>query len=103
MAYKAALSLLLFGLLTSSSYGQSLEEDLEEVFETYELMGLSVAVSTNLEVVSYHYGLRDLDRQLPVDTQTKFRIASISKSYTACFDHSIKLCFTRRQRHEGLS
>lgn len=83
MAYKAALSLLLFGLLTSSSYGQSLEEDLEEVFETYELMGLSVAVSTNLEVVSYHYGLRDLDRQLPVDTQTKFRIASISKSYTA--------------------
>lgn len=83
MTFKVALSHFLICIISFNSFGQSLEEELEEVFESFELMGLSVAVSTHADVMSYHYGLRDLDRQLVVNAQTKFRIASISKSFTA--------------------
>jgi CubicO group peptidase (beta-lactamase class C family) len=51
-----------------------------EIKEKYDLMGLSVVTVTNGEISgSYQSGLRDLDRNLPVNDSTMFRIASISK------------------------
>jgi CubicO group peptidase (beta-lactamase class C family) len=70
-------------LHTSGLIGQSLEDSLESVFQTYQLMGMSVCVSANGTDSCFNYGLRDLDRDLPINDQTKYRIASISKTFTA--------------------
>lgn len=50
----------------------------------YQLVGMSVVVTKDSQVVfSGSYGLRDLARNLPVNENTKYRIASISKMVTA--------------------
>jgi len=62
---------------------QSLEQDLQGIFEDFELMGLSVGIAVNGATESFHFGFRDFDRLLEVNENTKFRIASVSKSFTA--------------------
>ena len=62
---------------------QSFEQDLQAIFEDFELMGLSVGVAVNGASESFHFGIRDFDRLLEVNENTKFRIASVSKSFTA--------------------
>lgn len=62
---------------------QNLTTDLQAVYDNYNLMGLSVWVSVDGQESSYHYGLRDFDRNLPINSETQFRIASISKMFTA--------------------
>ncbi len=64
-------------------YSQTLEENIEQVFTDFQLMGMSVWVEKNGIEQSFHFGLKDLDRNLEIDNQTKYRIASISKSVTA--------------------
>lgn len=62
---------------------QSLEDQLQTTVNNFNLMGLSVWVATNNQENTYHFGLRDFDRTLPINNDTKFRIASISKAVTA--------------------
>jgi len=45
-------------------------------------MGLCV-VKSNSKLYSYHYGLRNLELNIPADDQTLYRIASVSKVVTA--------------------
>ncbi|WP_203292957.1 serine hydrolase [Luteirhabdus pelagi] len=66
-----------------NSAAQSLEAELETVFEEFELMGLSILVSVEGVSETFSYGLRDFDRSLPVNDDTHYRIASISKSVVA--------------------
>ncbi|WP_299683138.1 serine hydrolase [uncultured Dokdonia sp.] len=75
---------LIIGLfITCISNSQTIQSELEAVFEAYELMGMSVWVGTPGVSEQFHYGLRDLNRDLPINADTKYRIASVSKSVTA--------------------
>ncbi len=80
--HKTILSLL-FLLGSQFTYAQEIEETLADVFNEYSLMGLSVWVSADDSDEAFHYGFKDYGRNLFIDDNTKFRIASISKSVTA--------------------
>lgn len=70
-------------LMTCSLFSQTLDQQLEQVFTDFQLMGMSVWVDNNGDTNSYHYGLRDLTRNLEMNEDTKYRIASISKIVSA--------------------
>lgn len=60
-----------------------MQNDLSNIRNEYNLMGLSVVTVSNGQITgSYHEGLRDFERNLPVNDSTKYRIASISKLVT---------------------
>ncbi|MGH1364554.1 MAG: serine hydrolase [Calditrichia bacterium] len=81
---------LLLVLISSLSYGQENENHLNEfdqkiesLIKAYTAVGLSVAVVQNNEVIySKGFGYRDMERKLPVDDNTVFHIASMSKAFT---------------------
>ncbi|MBE0667101.1 MAG: beta-lactamase family protein, partial [Bacteroidales bacterium] len=55
-------------------------EAVNKIQNDYRLMGLSVVTLCEGRITgSYHSGLRDFERSLPVNDSTKYRIASISK------------------------
>lgn len=55
-------------------------EAVKKIQNDYSLMGLSVVTLCDGHINgSYHSGLRDFERGLPVNDSTKYRIASISK------------------------
>ena len=74
---------------TVSSGGQQKSKDrvaelgakIEEIQKKYSIVGLSVVAVKNGSVVwNTNFGLADIKREVPVTDQTKFRIASISKT-----------------------
>ena len=77
------LHFILFFLCGVRLLGQDLSTELEGVYNAYELMGMSVWVSVEDQETTYQYGLRDFDRSLEITSDTQFRIASISKTFTA--------------------
>lgn len=57
-----------------------LQEAVEKIRSEFNLMGISLATVCDGKITAtYHAGLRDFERNLPVNENTKFRIASISK------------------------
>ena len=57
---------------------------LQKVMEKNQLAGLSVRlISNGNEVVDYQGGLADIDRNIRISDSTIYRIASISKTFTA--------------------
>lgn len=57
-----------------------MQQAVDEIRNKYDLMGLSVVTVCDGKISgAYHAGLRDYERNLPVNDSTKFRIASISK------------------------
>lgn len=57
-----------------------MQQAVERITAEYNLMGLSVVAVCDGKIAGEWYaGLRDLDRNLPVNENTKYRIASISK------------------------
>jgi CubicO group peptidase (beta-lactamase class C family) len=75
----------IFFLLGSALTAQeNLEEALANVASQNGLVGLSVVLTCGQNIQDvYHYGLRDIQMQLPIDDGTRYRIASISKTVTA--------------------
>ena len=66
------------------SYGQSIEQQLNTIGQQFNLMGMSVVALCDGEpVLVHHFGTRDFTRNLPVNDQTQYRIASVSKAITA--------------------
>jgi CubicO group peptidase (beta-lactamase class C family) len=64
-------------------YSQDFKQKLIEIKQKNNLTGISVCLVKDSRVVySYHDGLRDVDRNLPVNENTVFRIASVSKMFT---------------------
>jgi CubicO group peptidase (beta-lactamase class C family) len=60
------------------------ETELQEIMTKLDVVGLSVAVVKNNEVVYTHsFGLKDRETNTPLSDTDVFRIASISKSFTA--------------------
>ncbi len=70
--------MILFGSLLTVN-GQ-MQQAVEKIRNDFDLAGLSVATVCNGKITgTYHAGLRDIGRNLPVNNDTKYRIASISK------------------------
>ena len=66
------------------SADQEFEKDMDAYLAEIQAVGVSCAVVRDNQIV-YHqnFGVKDLATQEPVDDETIFRIASISKSFTA--------------------
>lgn len=63
---------------------REVDQALAEVVETHGLMGLSVIlIDQGQTVYEGNFGTADLERNLPVNENTVYRIASISKTLTA--------------------
>lgn len=64
-------------------WDRGLDEELDAIRRDWKIPGMAVAVVAKGRVIhAKGYGLRDVQAQLPVTTDTKFAIASISKSFT---------------------
>lgn len=64
--------------------GQTVEERLTELMSEYESLGLSVAVVKDNQLVYTHsFGWKDEVLKIPLEESDIFRIASISKSFSA--------------------
>lgn len=77
---------LLAALLLSGceSAEQKFEKDMEAYLAEVQAVGVTCAVVKDNKIVYHHnFGVKDLATGEPVDDQTIFRIASISKSFTA--------------------
>ena len=80
------LSIALSALLQLSLSAQSdkAEDCINTLMQQSHVMGLSVAVVKNNKVVYTHaFGLKDREANTPMTTDCLFRIASISKSFSA--------------------
>lgn len=80
MLRKFSFSCLLLLSIISFSNAQTFHEEVAQLAMDNNLIGLSVAVICDGEVVDvFHYGKADLARDFDVDDETIYRIASISK------------------------
>lgn len=80
--YSFKLFLLL--LIPSLLKAQEVENDFKLVMEKYNAVGAAVAVVKDGKLVYTHaFGLKDLENKVPLNNQDIFRIASISKSFSA--------------------
>jgi CubicO group peptidase (beta-lactamase class C family) len=60
------------------------EADFKAVMEKYNAVGASLAVVKEGKIIYTHsFGLKDLERKKPLNNEDIFRIASISKSFSA--------------------
>lgn len=74
----------LFLLSETNAQQLNLTSQLQQIKNTYNVVGMSVCVTkSNSLVYSGSFGLRDINRNLPVNDSTIYRIASISKYFTA--------------------
>lgn len=63
---------------------EDIHQKLQDNFDQQEAVGLAVAVVKDGEIIyEDHFGYRDLDSKTPLENGDLFRIASISKSFTA--------------------
>lgn len=70
-------------LLSSKTAKSQATQAWEAIAISEDTMGMAVVASCRGEEVSLYYGLRDYARNLPVNENTLFRIASISKLITS--------------------
>ena len=90
---KAVLSIIL--AISLQSMNGQMQQAIERIAGEYGLMGLSVVAVCDGKITGEWYtGLRDYDRNLPVDENTKYRIASISKLVMTTA--MMKLCDQKR-------
>jgi CubicO group peptidase (beta-lactamase class C family) len=84
--HKNLLAVILFFALTIPTRAQtfSLNDSLENIFAAEQLAGMSV-VGIRGDSIGYegYFGRRDLGRGLGVENPTMYRVASVSKSFTA--------------------
>ena len=86
MKFKYFYLLLLIVGLSSAVQAQQekAEADFKSVMDKYSAVGASVAVVKDGRIIYNHsFGLKDLEHQTPLNNQDIFRIASISKSFSA--------------------
>ncbi|MCR5710046.1 MAG: beta-lactamase family protein [Bacteroidales bacterium] len=80
----AACLISLLVLPGCNKAAKEFEKDMEQYIASSEAVGVSCAVVKDNKIVYNHnFGVKDLATGEPVDDKTIFRIASISKSFTA--------------------
>ena len=80
------LSIVFLLSCTISVFAQNekAEADLREIMKKLDVVGLSVAVVKKGDIIySNSFGLKDIDTKAPLSDSDIFRIASISKSFSA--------------------
>ena len=80
------ITLLFVVSMLASSFGQTekAEQDLQAIMKQLNVVGLSVAVVKKGEIIYTHsFGMKDIESNTPLSDQNIFRIASISKSFSA--------------------
>ncbi len=78
------LFLFLFQLNMASAQQAKAEADIQEVMNKFSAVGASVAVVKDGKIIYTHsFGLKDLENKAPLTDTDIFRIASISKSFSA--------------------
>ena len=79
--------LLLAQLQTTAQVNESvIHRKIDSIFAEYDSLkpGVAIAIVKNGKVdFKKGYGLANLDHEIPITTQTKFHIASVSKQFTA--------------------
>lgn len=81
---RAFLFVVMIGLYALEAKAQDLSSELNAIAQEYDMMGGSVIVFCESGIVAQHYmGTADLERGIPVSAETKYRIASVSKTITA--------------------
>ena len=80
--WSAGLCLCIF--FTTYAQNKSVEVRIDSLVKQYEMAGLSVAVVKKSDVIYAHsFGYKNLDTRVPLQNSDIFRIASISKSFSA--------------------
>ncbi|WP_285058987.1 serine hydrolase domain-containing protein [Pedobacter ginsengisoli] len=80
------LLVLFLTSISARSFAQSAEAEakIQEAIKKYEAVGLSVAVVKKGRIIYTHsFGLKDIESNTPLKENNLFRIASISKSFSA--------------------
>jgi len=73
-------------LICNQSIAQADKAELaiQQIMKSNPVVGLSVAVVKNNKIIyNQSFGLKDLENNVPLNNESIFRIASISKSFTA--------------------
>lgn len=84
--YKFTLPILLLFCVADTAFSQvqQAEKGIRQVMEDLDVVGLSVAVVKNGDIIyTKSFGLQDKAQHTELTNQTLFRIASISKSFSA--------------------
>ncbi|HEX5669334.1 MAG TPA: serine hydrolase domain-containing protein, partial [Chitinophagaceae bacterium] len=70
--------------LYSFAQPEKAEAGIRAIMEKQPVAGLSVAVVKNGKLIYTHsFGMKDLENNIPLTDESLFRIASISKSFSA--------------------
>ncbi|QPH40262.1 serine hydrolase domain-containing protein [Pedobacter endophyticus] len=83
---RAVLVAFSFIFLNLASFAQetTVEQEFEKVMQKYSAVGASVAVVKNGKIIYTHsFGVKNLEDKTPLSDSDIFRIASISKSFSA--------------------
>lgn len=81
------LTLLIFFAATLAAQTRDITRRIEGIFHPYasdDAPGMAVVVVQNGKIVfKSSYGLADLEKRVPITTRTDFRLASLTKEFTA--------------------
>ena len=81
------LLVLSFGKIQAQNFKTQVakaEAGIKEVMDSSNVVGFSVAVVKHHKIIYTHsFGLKDIEKNIPLTDNSIFRIASISKSFTA--------------------
>lgn len=81
---KSIIATALLFPVTSTAQENKAEEAIQQIMKENPVMGLSVAVVKNNKFIySHSFGLKDAETNTPLTNDNIFRIASISKSFSA--------------------
>lgn len=79
--------LFLFSLILISSCAMNKENQIDQIFENYNLPGMPGAAVAVIEngnfIFNKGYGLAVVEEKIPVTDSTDFRLASVTKQFTA--------------------
>ncbi|WP_316844889.1 serine hydrolase domain-containing protein [Pedobacter psychrodurus] len=84
LKYFLTTFLMIGSIAQLKAQNEKAESDFKAVMEKYSAIGASVAVVKEGKIIySHSFGLKDLENKKPLTDQDIFRIASISKSFSA--------------------
>ncbi len=83
MKYRLLILLFIIVVKIASQDILQLSNRFNQISGQYDAVGASYCLVYNQQIYNFNYGWKDYDRELRIDSDTKFRIASISKVITA--------------------
>lgn len=77
--------LLMITILFNQASAQSIEQYIDSLFSKFnDYSGVAIGIFHNGEIIfSKGYGLADIEKRIPITDSTNFRLASVTKQFTA--------------------